>query len=524
MTIQPFLSSATPQAIEYIEKNTYQKNKADYEKLKKLFDSNHFEARSFADTELNIISFDWKSLDRDRNWWWQLQALPFLNWFTNSFQLQNKEEQLAYFSICLDALQCWINNAKNNKESPLVWHDHAAAYRVRNITNWLLFCHTVALPIIDDVRSITLASLVIEHLDWLKQDNNYSRYTNHGFDQAMISLTVGLMFFYEGFKEHCQLNRQRLKDELSFAFTSEGVHKENSPGYQKMMLGRLKQLRTLAPLGENEISELGEQYIKNAENFLKAITLPNGFLPMIGDTRGGDEGIKYNQNEKIDIIDYSHSGYVVIRGADNSDKEFFLLLKNTHESDYHRHDDDMMIYLFYNGEVVLGDGGLYKHHEKDELRKYLRTHLAHSVPFIDGIALRKKSELSEPPTITISEKTSFQMTSVMFGKKIKRNIDLKFTPSLIINISDHNIDNSGEIVSANFFFEKEHSFSLKTNNVTVISAAFKLDLNFSEHALLALRRGWNDTTVGACVSHSYGDIEPTFSFSISHSPIEMILS
>lgn len=524
MTIQQFLSSATPQAMEYITKNINRKNKADYQKLKKLFDLQHFEARSFCDTELDICSFDWKGEERDRNWWWQLQALPFLNWFVNSFELQSKEEQLSYFSICLDALQCWISNAKNNKASPLVWHDHAAAYRVRNITNWLLTCHAVALPIIDDIRSTNLTNLVIEHLDWLKQDSNYSRHTNHGFDQAMISLTIGLMFTCEGFQQYCILNRQRLKDELSFAFTSEGVHKENSPGYQKMMLGRLKQLRTLSPLGETELSALGEKYIGKAEEFLKAITLPTGFLPMIGDTRGGDEGLKYNQNEKVDVIDYSFSGYVVIRGTDDSDKEFFLLLKNTHESDYHRHDDDMMIYLFYNGEVVLGDGGLYKHNEKDELRKHLRTHYAHSVPFIAGTAIRKRSELAECPTITILERISFKMTSVMFGKKIERTIDLKFSPSLVIKVSDRNMDDSSDIVSANFFFEKQHSFSLNKNNITVTSTAFKFNLNFSECALLSLKRGWDYTNVGACVSHSYGEIEPTFSFSISRSPIEIILS
>ena len=145
MTLSLFLSSATPQSTDYILNNTNQKNNADYHKLKKLFDCQLFEARSFSDTRIDIVAFDWKTVEQDRNWWWQLQALPFLNWFTNSFEIQSKEEQLIYFSICLDALQCWIEHAKENKESPLVWHDHAAAYRVRNITNWLLFCQVVNL-------------------------------------------------------------------------------------------------------------------------------------------------------------------------------------------------------------------------------------------------------------------------------------------------------------------------------------------------------------------------------------------
>ncbi|OZO45875.1 hypothetical protein CGU37_27005, partial [Pseudomonas fluorescens] len=371
MTTKDLLAFLLPDALSYIRNTVNSKNRADYQKLKKLFEEQCFEARNFDDSQLDIQTFDWHSLQRDRNWWWQLQALPFLNWYANSIDLQTEEERHENFLLCLEAVHGWIKNAKDNPESPLVWHDHASAFRVRNLTNWLVFCQSKGLPVAEGPRAAEIAGLIIAHLDWLQNDAYYSKHTNHGFDQAMIALTVASMFATDDFEIYRERNRERLKDEITFAFTEEGVHKENSSVYQKMMLARLKQLRSLALLGEKKISQMGERYIENAEAFLKTITLPNGYLPLIGDTRGGDRGLVYEQTNRVDVLDYSASGYVVDRRTDGLDKEFFILLKNTHESNYHRHDDDLMLYVFYDGKVVLDDGGLLSHAEAQPERIFL---------------------------------------------------------------------------------------------------------------------------------------------------------
>jgi len=526
MTTQELLACATSKSTQYIQQVVNSKSNADYQKLKKFFDSQLFEANSFDDTELDILTFDWESLERDRNWWWQLQALPFLNWFANSFEIQSCEERLHYYSKCLVSIQCWMSSAKQNKQSPLVWHDHATAFRVRNIANWMLFCHIVGIQIGNDAHADALADLVTEHLDWLLEDTHYSTHTNHGFDQAMIALTIGLMFDCEKFGPHRQINRQRLKNEVIFAFTNEGVHKENSPGYQKMMLGRLKLLRTLALLGEQEISELGERYIENAEGFLKAVTLPNGYLPMIGDTRSEDEGLVYIQKREVDVLDYSASGYVIVRGIDGRDKDFFCLLKNTHESNYHRHDDDMMIYLFYDGETVLGDGGLYRHQETDDKRKHLRSYLSHNVPYIKKKAVRKNQDLIEAPVIKIVDKFVYRMTSMMFGEKLARNIEIALSPSLTISIYDHVIDDIGEKIWTNFFFENPYNILLDESAVRIHLSGFCFNVSHSKSAPIIVEKGWENSEEvgGAFVSKKYGHVERALRLSIAESPLTLSFS
>ncbi|WP_449431670.1 heparinase II/III family protein [Pseudomonas putida] len=491
MMTREILAPITPEAYVYINENTQTDSKADYQKLRKLFDSNKLEAKSFDDTDLCISSFDWISVDKDRNWWWQLQALPFLNWFVNSMDLQCEEETSRYFSLCLDTINNWILKAQSNAHSPLVWHDHASAYRARNLTNWLIFCISKNLLTHEDSRAASLARLISEHLKWLMQDSNYSKFTNHGFDQAMIGLTIALMFESEELEPCRQINRQRLISEISFAFTDQGVHKENSPGYQKMMLTRLKQLRTLTSLGDIEISTLGEKHIEKAELFLKAITLPNGNLPMLGDTRDGDIGLQYTQSNEVDIIDYSASGYVIARGR-VLNKDFHLIFKSSHLSNYHRHDDDLSLHLYFDGKVILGDGGLGSHNEKDHKRIALRSKFAHTVPHLEGVTpIRDNTKLlGHKPTIHLDGKKLIGTTSG-YGNTIKRQIDLDLLALGKLVITDEVEGESQHRLACNIY-----------SPLGPINSANKLLLSINENSAAAITTKNGEKTTKYTSFHS----------------------
>lgn len=504
MTLKNMFSSIADTVPEYINTTIKTNDGGELRKIKKLFNQQLFEARSFADSQLDILTFDWQSLERDRNWWWQLQALPFLNWYTGSFSLQSKQERTNYFSHCLNAIGNWCRHARDNQDSPLVWHDHAAAFRVRNLANWLVFCHIQGLPVTDDLRVQHLGELIVSHLNWMQQEQHYSKHTNHGFDQAMIALVIANIFADEQFEGYRQLNRARLLDEIAFAFTEQGVHKENSPGYQKTMLVRLRQLRAFRLLGEQEIAELAEGYIRQAEDFLQAVTLPNGFFPMIGDTRDADPGTVYQQQDQIDILDYSTSGYVILRGALDSGLEFFLLFKSTHESNYHRHDDDLMIYLYVDGEVVLGDAGLGMHLETDLQRQHLRSVYAHSVPLIDATFIRQREKLATSPTLELDRDShQIRATSHGFGKKVTRLLDYSRLGQGELRIED--ACESAEI-SNNWFFG-DHLANLVYSGVELNFSRFRVSLQSDGEQPIQIIRGWqhSNTASSSLMSENYGE-------------------
>lgn len=527
MSLKIFLDNLTPQAIQYINSIAKTNNSESYRKLKKIFNDQSIELKSFEDTNIDIIHFNWSGIERDRNWWWQAHALPFLNWYVDSYDLQSEEERKKYFSLCILAINNW-NTKTKNYDSPLAWHDHGTAFRSRNIVNWITFCYIRNIDVINSSNNINLSELIIEHLNWLLESENYSKYTNHGFDQSMIILTISAMYYGEQLETHRLVSRQRLEAEIRFAFTEEGVHKENSPGYQKFMLARLKQLCTLALLDETVISELAENYIEKAEEFLRVITLPNGYLPMIGDTRGEDLGLKSNYDGTSDYVvyDYSHSGYIIVKGKDKSDKEFFILLKNTHESNYHRHDDDMMIYLFYNNQTVFGDGGLYNFQENDPRRKQLRSYLSHSVPYIESNAIRNQDQLLRKPIIKNNGDLSFYLESAMFGKTIRREVSISLLPSLELNIVDNIVEKSEDLICSNFFFENDYPLFVNKNNLNIEFSGFKLHIDYSNNASLSIEKGWNDVELGkgAYVSKIYGEISRAMRVSISGSKKKIYFS
>ena len=508
----------SPQALAQSAANVG-KNKTDYEKLKQAFYSAQVNLNKFAPSPIDLRSFAWQLEGKDRNWWWQLQALPFLNWYVSSYQLQSAEEQQNFLQFCLSAFECWCVNAEHNPESPLNWHDHATAFRLRNLVNWFTHCvyHQLDNGFSSDARLQSFVALLAKHLAWLADDSNYSKHTNHGFDQALVMYTVALSLPNAGIEQFLQLGKNRLIAELKHAFTDEGVHKENSPGYQKFMLGRVKTLVSLDSLGDIEVSSLAKNYVEKAEAFLKALTLPNGELPLIGDTQAGDRGIlDENDSSGFNVFDYSGSGYVVIKGLTNENKAYYFLLKNSHLSNYHRHDDDLMLYLWFDGEVILGDGGLYSHNEKCELRKFFRSHLAHNVPFINEKAVRDRAKLSAHPELCIDNTISLiKATSHMFGVKITREVDYSNIQNGILKV----MDNAEYLnLSTNHFVGPDFKpVQVETNRFRCESEKSYCTIEYEKALGLQVVSGVNQKSEHISIySNRYNEKISTFRVSFSH--------
>ena len=177
----------------------------------------------------------------------------------------------------------------------------------------------------------------------------------------------------------------------------------------------------------------------------------------------------------------------------------------------------MMIYLFYDNQIVLGDGGLYNFQEQDLRRKKIRSYLSHSVPYLEHDAIRNKDLLSTEPMIVNKGNLSFYLESEMFGKKMTREISISLSPSLEINIVDSILEEPEETVWANFFFEEELPIFLEESSLTINFPSFSFNLNYSSSTLLNIEKGWsNDKSgKGIYVSKSYGEINKAMRLSIT---------
>ncbi|MDO6578821.1 heparinase II/III domain-containing protein [Alteromonas stellipolaris] len=424
---------------------------------------------SFEDVNIDFRTFDWTSSGQDRNWWWQVQALPFLGWFVACRGLLSVKERSLAAQFCKDSLVNWIEIIPEDDDKTLRWHDHATSYRLTNLFNWL-FC----LWLDDDLNEFgqeldcpySMEGILKRHISWLSEDENYSKHTNHGFDQATVVFIIALYTNYPNWKSFFELAEDRLIEEIEFAYTEEGVHKENSPGYHIFMLRRLTRFSKLGDLHTNKVSDRAMLLEERATDFKEALTLADGTLPLVGDTRGGHFVEKYDYPSELTVYDYSESGYVIVKG-NVLDKPLYLMVKNCFDSVYHRHDDDLHIYLSYDDIDLLSDGGLGAHNEKDPRRITLRSNECHNVPYIFGKkAIRNRKTLVGDPTLHVSE-GFIVAESFLYGQKITRTVDISHLASGSIEITDV-IDGEEKGMMENLFFHQFANVSLE-NNQAIIS-------------------------------------------------------
>ncbi len=466
---------------------------------------------------IDLPYFDWEGVEQDRNWWWQLQALPFLNWCVDAYFLLDPGQQKQALTFSQESLLQWYKKASGNKNSPLVWHDHASAFRLRNLVRWLSFLsvNDLVKELVSHESDGIIMSLVKQHVNFLCEANNYSRHTNHGFDQMLILYTVSLLwlktdYLYDAGNLACA----RLLDELDFAFTDQGVHKENSPGYQKFMLSRLKQLQTLEYWGDQVCFKAAKKKIQSCKYFLSVITMPNGELPMIGDTTGHDRGILLESEIFFEVLDFSKSGYFIVRGLSETRKAFHMVFKCTHLSDYHRHDDDLSIHLFYGSEVILGDGGLLYYHESDKKRKFLRSAHAHTTVFPKAIpAARKHAMLSRKPLVYSQGNYSVVGETSAYGGIIRRTIHFDQLAQGLFSITDElvePVENMGMLL-INFILPTVNEWRTEDNATNMFTEKHQINIRLQDSCKhIKVAKGWhNNFLESAILSEKYGKLVDT---------------
>lgn len=321
-------------------------------------------------------------LEKDRSEQFQILSMQWFDRVINS--RGHRQGQIVfgrYWEDIIYPIICEIHRS-NSEPFFMAWNDHAYALRTMMLSK---------LYVVGDQHiKQKVSQLLTESVSFLSKEQNYDALSNHGWDQAKALLIATKLI---GGNTDLAINRFR--DELTNAFSSEGVHVENSPHYHIHMMNNL--VTTIEIFSEmdvdrkfiDEMSRIGKSTIL----YYGAITRENGTIPCIGDSH--ENPPKFNsitknfiennkeRNNSQGYYSFPETGYCYWK--DNwSGMSVHLSLKNSHLSRYHRHDDDLSCTLNIGGIDVFIDGGLYKYEEKDEKRMYLRSPFSHSTIVIPG--------------------------------------------------------------------------------------------------------------------------------------------
>ncbi len=495
---------------------------------------------------------EWGDWEQDplnnRSWQWQLNWLSFLSYLMAYHRACGDE---AVLDSAREAIQSWLDAYLETDTSypfEFIWHDHATALRAEQLVLFAYYCREHAPEWASQHAEFlaTLEQALVVHGQWLAKDSFYSEHTNHGLEQARVLLLLGTVFEGEQAQEWQQIAIRRISSELSFAFTDEGVHVENSPAYHifvfKVFLGIIKDY------SEEVLGDLAEQFNQfsaKALAFITHILRPDGKLPPIGDTEQlptsdayrdmfghrleyqhflyaltqGKQGVRPSVLNRV----YPKSGYAIFRdqwpAKEHYQKAFHLIAKVGCSSRYHHQQDEGHISLYAGGEDWLIDSGLYNYINKDPVRKYMRGRPGHNVPIISHASYAKEfehrlsawlvtdhSEAAPAPQLTMKLDV---LPPVVHERKVTFDAAAK-----VVEVEDtvSADDDQQRNVTLQWHFPKDKTLTIEDSQVVVTSpTGNRLTIEFEGEIPdnLSVAKGRKEDKVFSCISYKANQVEPS---------------
>ncbi|EOA05193.1 ubiquinone menaquinone biosynthesis methylase [Herbaspirillum frisingense GSF30] len=410
------------------------------------------------------------------------------------------------WDVVLSHIAEWSSRFGNAPvEADFPWHDHATALRLDRLSRIAL-----------QMPTEQLMPLAARHATLLLEESFYSRHTNHGFDQALSLMLASLAFpHHPESRRWQQIGVARLDDEIRFAFTSEGVHVENSPAYHMGMISNLNRARRLLHAVGDQAVLLGfDKLFDQALRFLAWVTRPDRFVCYLGDS------VSYRPNVPAELADlpgfaqvryvatagregsapsesfivYQESGYAIYRSRWSPwERHTHIMMKCGFLSRYHRQDDDLNVLVHAHGEDWLIDSGLYNHNHDDPVRIYMRSARAHNVPFVPGAKVNRSTPDADFATLEPLSRDDFPyavqgMTRMYAGMRMVRQLLIKDENNF--RLVDKILSSKDSSCYWLFHVPLDKKISIGANTCRVVGKQMSLVISSSERLNCEVQRGF----------------------------------
>ena len=369
---------------------------------------------------------DWEHLvSVDRSWNFHLNAwLPL-----DSILIEHSRSSMPrHLSFALALAVDWIE--QNPYPPPDVesdvedfgWYDMAVGLRVYRLAYMLdAGCRS---PFVPAEQIGQLWGALIDHFDYLADDDNIRFHNNHGLYQATGQLAAASRL--SAFPVISQLRAQavaRLERMFSEHFSSEDVHLEHSPDYHRLVTNLVSGIASSGLL--DDYPSLSAR-VERFEEVLAWMILPNLRLANLGDTdyrllRQGDSAVTsplleyalsggnrgHATSRRLGV--FPESGLAVLRSgwpdALSFDQASYLAQQAGFHSRSHKQADDLSFIWYDRGSEILIDAGRYGFIGRTEVgselwnrgfwysdpkRIYVESTRSHNTVEIDGLSFDRK--------------------------------------------------------------------------------------------------------------------------------------
>lgn len=501
--------------------------------------------------------------EKYRSWNFELHALSMLDRVLLAY---NDSKELKFLFSALNIAEDWlrahVDSAGKRLEtvSPFAWYDMAVGMRAYRLA--FIYDASCAAGIISAESEKIFWAAIKLHNEYFKEEKNIAYHSNHGYYQAVGQMALGRRFCEElaAFKDTYQLGIVRFKKMLAQQFTDEGVHKEHSPFYHRMVYITLQNVVNSGLINDEEIIIFTDKIEKSLSWFItpdqKLVNFGDSYAVFIGNNdpkhiqgwsssemrfmvSGGAEGELPEDKLKF----FKKSGYVIVR-ENTSNNDFlqdysYLAFNGAFHSRTHKHSDDLSFVWSELGENILIDAGRYGYIDKtkqgsdlwlkgfwyaDPIRIFCESTRAHNTLEFDnadyprrnvkayGSAILEAKELSSGIKLIVAEHKIF--------KSIKRVRTILYKPGEWMLVFDWFKDYAHKRHVVKQWFNFSSDLKLERINNTIRCISSKLDPItvtplFDENIISEVYQGIEEPRKIGFYSPSDGIIEKSSAINIS---------
>ena len=330
----------------------------------------------------------WVLVSQDqRSWNFHLQSLDLIDGLLRGYSHFGEKRYIAHaLPVAVD----WISHHSDRMRkdmSPFAWYDMSVGMRAYRLA--YLYEAAEQAGLLDEAVKQQLWSSLEQHAAYLADDANIAFHNNHGYYQVAGQLAMARRFAHKSpLMAEAQIQgRERLKRMLAQQFAPDGVHREHSPDYHRMVYDTLKALIDSGLVEDEETIA----FALRIEEALSWFVYPNQHIVNFGDSddrslarkpkeaegkwvtpqmRFWVSGGKIGQAPSEHMRAFTQGGYWVVRVPGNDPDDLngysYLALNAAFHSRTHKHADDLSFVWFDRGHNLLVDAGRYGYIGKAE--------------------------------------------------------------------------------------------------------------------------------------------------------------
>lgn len=329
-----------------------------------------------------------------------LHGLLFLRDWPESILLdETGETARSAVAVVLDWYRKFPN--RGSCSHSMAFHDETTAQRLITLIAIYKASHTF----IKDTHLSLMKELMLVTSDLLLDDDFHATGNNHGMfqDIALRSYSALGDLSDPDISIKMSTSIDRLNDYFSSSFTIEGVHRENSPTYHLMITKHLAEhaefLRLLnSDHGEDALVKL----LEDAAEYATHAILPTGVFLPLSDTQQTPISAPHHNVFKSPQFQYAasagkngtvpskkylslpKSGYFYARNKWGSTKATFVSFVAAYNDNYHKHSDDLSLFVWHKGQELLSEAGPFGYNYQLPLTRYGFSQYAHNNIVVNG--------------------------------------------------------------------------------------------------------------------------------------------